>query len=189
MSSSANKKAAAGRTAERTAGKKTARRASLGADTFFMRYAYPCSQNLVMLDLVPKKEYDLFEKMFQEGKPLPRAFVERIFHAAFRRIKEVARDMGIKDHWDIRVLRRYWHEFHNKYIDAGDGNYGRQPKTFCELCKVYTAKIADKKDRVFVVTYTHEGKLQARTVVSDQLPQADIGDTIRIHSGYAIEFA
>ena len=153
-----------------------------------MRYAYPCSQNLLMLNLVSKKDYERFEEMMQEGKLLPRPFAEKIFHAAFRRIREVAKDMGIKDAWDIKVLMRYWHEMHNKYIDAGDGNYGKQPKTFCDLCKVYAARVVDKRDRVFVVTYTDGGKPQTRTVVSDQLLEADIGDTIRIHSGYAVEF-
>lgn len=158
-----------------------------------MRYAYPCSHNLMALELVSEKDYEKFERMVSEGKPLPRDFAERIFHAAFRRIAETAQKLGIKDVWDMHVLKQYWHHEHNKYIGAGDGNYGKQPKTFCDLCKVYIAEIREKKQAegkvFFVVQYNYEGKTQTRIVLADQLPDAAAGDKIMIHSGYAVELA
>ena len=162
-------------------------------DEFFMRYAYPCSHNLMALDLVSESDYAKFEKMVSGGKPLPRDFAERIFHAAFRRIRETAQKMKINGVWDMRVLTQYWHAEHNRYIGAGDGNYGRQPKMFCDLCKVYIAEIREKKQTegktFFVVQYPYEGSTQTRIVLADQLPEAGVGDKIRIHSGYAVEFA
>lgn len=157
-------------------------REEISPERYFLKYAYPCVNNLQHENKISKKDASNLEKLLFENKNITRDYLETCFPSAFRRIKEVAKGMN-KDCWDMEVLRKYWLSEHNKFIDLGDGDYAKATPTFRELCKVHKAKVIDKKEKVLTVNYDNT----IRKVFATLIPDVHIGDKVSVHLAYAIE--
>ncbi|GBE19598.1 hypothetical protein BMS3Abin17_00322 [archaeon BMS3Abin17] len=156
----------------------------VNSQEYFFKYAFPCANVLVENNKLDKKEFEKFKELFISGRVPSKEELESVFVAAFRRIKKLAERMG-RNHWDLEVMKEYWHKNHNEVIDGGEGNYAPAPETFKDFCKVHKAEIIEKKDKMLVVRYDDK----ERAVFDTLVPDAKIGDIVRIHHAYAIEIA
>ncbi|MBU2633678.1 MAG: HypC/HybG/HupF family hydrogenase formation chaperone [Nanoarchaeota archaeon] len=149
---------------------------------YFLRYALPCSRILVDIHRLPKEEQEELESKLKNKQELNKEELEKIFTAAFKRIKELANKMK-KDYWDMEVIKKYWLEEHNKYIEKGDGYYGKAGNDFKEICKVHKAKVIEINKNILTVSYNNK----TRKVFSDLTPDVKIDNIVTIHHGFAIE--
>ena len=157
----------------------------MSPERYFLMYAFPCVRNLLHEDKISKKDASTLESVLFENRKIERTYMEFCFPNAFRRIKIIANEMN-KDYWNIDVLKKYWLEEHNKFIDEGDGAYAYATPTFKELCKVRKAEVAeivDKKRSIILINY--DGF--SRRVFSTLLPNVSKGDKVTVHLAYAIE--
>jgi hypothetical protein len=152
------------------------------SEQYFLRYALPCSYVLVDQKRLSKEAQEELRSRLLNDKNISKEELENTFTAAFRRIKELAEKMN-KDHWDIEVIKKYWLEEHNKYIDKDDGMYSKFSKNFKELCKVYKAEVIEINKNILTVSYNDK----TRKVFSDLIPNVKLNDKVTIHQGYAIE--
>jgi hydrogenase maturation factor len=151
-------------------------------ETYFLRYAYPC-----LFVIKQRGEIDdaLMEKLrlaAVKDEPVDRFLLEKIFFRAFKRMKNVAKELR-KDVWDIEVIKDYFIGRHNLMIDAGLETYEKAPESLKKLCKVSEGKIVAIKKGALVVDLGNE----RRPVNSDFVPDAKIGDKVTVHYGYAVE--
>ncbi len=152
------------------------------AEQIFLRYSFPCAHKLVEMGSITKEQFSELEKATLENKSLDRSKLMMLFPAAFRRLAEVAGKLH-RDIWDEGLIRDYFINYHNEYIDERDGNYKYFGETFCNFCKVHQGEVMEKIDS-FLKVKVPGGNMD---VLSDLLPDADVGDRITIHQGYAIE--
>ncbi len=151
-------------------------------ERYFLKYAYPCIGNLMHDKKLSKEDAQNLECLLTEHKPISREYLKSCFPSAFRRIKQVAGEMKM-DYWSVAVLRKYWLEEHNRFIDAGEGDYAKATPSFKELCKVYEAKVIARKDNLLTVSY--DGV--KRKVLATLVPEAREGDTVTVHLAFAVE--
>lgn len=151
-------------------------------ELYFLKYAFSCAEVLVQNKTITEEKYQEIRTNAINNKIMSKEELSKIFPAAMRRLSEVAEKMK-KDIWNIEVLRKYFLEEHNDYIDKGDGMYGVFPKSFCESCKVKTGIILKKEESTYKVKINNE----ERKVLSELFPNANVGDKIAIHKGYAME--
>ncbi len=157
----------------------------ISPERYFLRYAFPCVRNLIHEDKISKKDASTLESILFENRKIDRAYMESCFPNAFRRIKIISKEMN-KDYWNIDVLKKYWLEAHNKFIDEGDGRYAFATTSYKDLCKVHKAEVAeivDKKRSIILINY--DGV--SRRVFSTLLPNVSKGDKVTVHLAYAIE--
>ncbi len=152
------------------------------AEEYFFRYAYPCSDMLIRIGRLDKERKEILDKEFKSNVIPTKLELEECFPEAFRRIKKIAKEMR-RDYWDIYVIKKYFREYHNKFIDANDGYYARLPKTIKDVCKVHVAEVLDVKDNILVVKYDHKEK----SVINKFIKDIKIRDKVTIHFGFAIE--
>lgn len=152
---------------------------------YFLRYAFPCMGNLVQKGKLSEDKYKELELKLLNNQDLDRNELERIFPNAFKRLKEVAANIGAKDYWNYKVLKQYFLEEHNNYIMLGKDEYSNIPDSLKELCKVYKAKVVDigPKKEILTVKYNNT----KRKVLAKLVPNVKIGDKVTVHQGYAIE--
>ena len=150
-------------------------------ETYFLRYAYPCAFVIRQRAEIDDSLLEKLRKAAVNDEPVERELIEKIFFRAFRRIKKIAEELS-KDCWDKEIIKEYFVNRHNKLIDAGIEEYSKAPKTLRELCKVYKAKVVEKKGDVIIVEYNSK----RRPVLSDFV-KAEVGDEVMIHYGYAVE--
>ena len=151
-------------------------------EEYFFRYAYPCSDMLVKLGKLDKERKKILDTEFESNVIPTKLELEECFPEAFRRIKQIAREMN-RDYWDMVVIKKYFTEEHNKFIDANDGTYAKLPDTIKNICKVYVAEILDVKGNILVVKYDHK----ERSVINKYIEDVKKGDKVTIHFGFAVE--
>ena len=151
-------------------------------EQYFLRYSFPCAHVLLEMGSIDEKKFEELRQNVLENKQMNRTELMMIFPSAFRRISEVATKMN-KDIWDMEVIKNYFLEQHNDYIEKRDGNYKQFGSHFGDFCKVYKGKVIGKEEDILIVQYGE----RVRNVLSDILPDAKIGDTITIHQGFAVE--
>lgn len=154
----------------------------LTAEQCFLRYAFPCAHVLLQQGRITKEQYAGLESAFYENRILPRDMLEQLFPAAFRRIKAMANG---RDYWAVEIIREYFISYHNKCIDAGDGNYAAAPKEFREFCKVRLCTVLAKEGETLLVDM---GGVKKR-VIGKILPGAKVGDKVYVHQAVAVEIA
>lgn len=159
-----------------------ARETEMSAEEYFLRYAYPCINNLVHKKRLSVENASSLEKLLFEKKTIARDYLESCFPEAFRRIKDVAKQMK-KPYWDISVIKKYWEEEHSNFIDSGDGEYSKATASFRDLCKVHKAEVVAKKDNILTVRYDHT----KRNVFATLVPYIKAGDKVTVHLAFAIE--
>ena len=160
----------------------------------FFKYAFPCSQVLLQQGKITKEEYEDLKKKFLDCGAPEREILERVFSAAFVRIKKLASEQN-KDYWDFEVINEYWENYHNKIIDEGEGIYGKAPESFKDLCKIHEAEVVERKGNMLIVRYSGDGSRdedrsrdETERVIFDTLVKdAKVGDKVKIHYGYGVE--
>lgn len=155
----------------------------LTPEQYFLKYSFPCAHVLLEMGSINQEKFDDLKKHTINNEPMDRIELMMLFPAAFRRMTEVAEKMK-KDVWDITVIRKYFQEEHNNYIDEKDGNYGKFNTEFRDFCKVYKAKIINKEEDVLTVEY---GGNRTRNVLNHILEDSEVGDIVTIHQGFAVE--
>ncbi len=153
------------------------------AEECFFRYAYPCSDMLVKLGKLSKESKRLLDSEFESNIIPTKLELEEAFPAAFRRIKIIAEKMNKQDYWDLVVIKSYFREEHNNFIDINDGTYAKLPQTIKDICKVYTAEVVNIKGNILVVKYDHK----ERSVINKFIEDIEVGDKVTIHFGFAVE--
>nr|MCK4930291.1 HypC/HybG/HupF family hydrogenase formation chaperone [Nanoarchaeota archaeon] len=155
----------------------------MSAERYFLKYAYPCSLVLVDMGEITDKKRKELEKKLLNNEPIDRTELEEIFTAAFRRLKEIAKEMK-KDYWDLEVIKEYFFgEKHNDFIDKQDGMYAEFSPTIRGLCKVHKAEVVEKREDILTVKY---GSI-ARNVFATLVPNVKVGDKVTVHWAFAIE--
>jgi len=151
-------------------------------EKYFFNYAFPCAQIKVKLHSLRPEEYNILRNMFFENKCPSKEELEKVFQAAFRRLNKLAEELG-KQVWDMETLKQYWEINHNQVIDQGEGMYDIASSEFKDLCKIHIAEIIHKKDNKLIVKYSD----RTRAVFSFLVPDAKVGEKVRIHFDYAVE--
>jgi hydrogenase maturation factor len=152
----------------------------MNVEHYFLRYAFPCAYIVKNLGEIDEDEFEFLKDCAINLKPISKDRLEKIFYRAFEKISKYT-----KEYWDIVVMEKYFKEWHNQEIDKGVGYYATAPAHIKKLSKVYKAKILDKKFNTFLVEYP-EGQ---RRVFDDFVKDAQVGDFVFIHFGYAVEMA
>lgn len=155
---------------------------NMAPEQYFLKYALPCSYVLVEQKRLSKEQQRNLENKLLNNESISREELEKSFPEAFRRINELAL-RSKKDPWSIEVIRKYWIEEHNKYIDKGEGMYSKFSNEFKEICKVHKAKVIEIKDNILTVSYDKK----TRKVLSNLIPNVKLNKIVTIHQGYAIE--
>ena len=147
-------------------------------ERYFFKFAFPCAQVKLKLGSLTKEKYDKLEQTFLQNGTPTKEELEKTFPPAFRRIKKLS-----DDYWNPEIIKKYWEQNHNEVIDQGDGMYGIASEEFRDLCKIHTAEILKIDGDKLIVMYNNK----TRTVSNFLIPNATIGDKVRIHFAYAIE--
>ena len=58
-----------------------------------------------------------------------------VVSGVFAQGREVAKELN-KDYRSLEVIKQYFLEDHNDFIDAGDGTYGKMPESFCDVVQL-----------------------------------------------------
>lgn len=174
----------------------------VSVEIYFLRFAFPCAHISVERGRLSARRYNRLRKIAIDGR-LPedmarkdfRREVEAVFEPAFRRIKVMMAESGMKGTvWKREVFEKYFLEDHNRLIDAGTEDYSKAPKVLRELCKVKKGRVisdrAEKSEKGnwFVqVEFEDGGK---RTVIADFLGKRALGlrkrDAVYVHHGYVV---
>ncbi|MBW2971074.1 HypC/HybG/HupF family hydrogenase formation chaperone [Candidatus Woesearchaeota archaeon] len=154
------------------------------SETYFFKYAFPCTQVLLDQGKIDQATFQKLKLMHDTHQIPDRKTLENTYKSAFRRLKMIAKRKD-KDYWDIEVIKKYFLEDHNIFINLGEGDYANFPTELKELCKVYVAEIVDKNGDILTVRYPNT-QTQSK-VVGKELPEAKVGDKVTIHLGFAVE--
>ena len=147
-------------------------------EIYFLRYAFPCSHVLCKIRKeISEEEYKKIERAAIKGIILDRKYLEKVFFRAFERIEKIAAELKTSK-WDINVLREYFVERHNAFV-----NSSVNPEKFKELCRVHKAKIIEVKENPLTVKYNNK----KREVKKVYVPDAEKNDIVTIHYNYAVE--
>ncbi len=151
-------------------------------EEYFFKYSFPCAQSKLYSGDLDKEDYDKLNNLFLQRKFPDKETLERIFPVAFGRLQRLADRMG-KSKWDLEVLEKYWREVHNELVDRDEGMYFDGSERLKDLCRVYIAKVIEKKGDKLVVSYNNKKRIVSGFLV----PEAGTGNFIRIHYFHAIE--
>jgi len=152
-------------------------------ERYFLKYAYPCSFVLVDLGKITDEKRKELEQKLLTNEPVDREELESIFKAAFKRLKEIAKQED-KDYWDLDVIKEYFFgEKHNDFIDKQDGMYAEVSPTIRGLCKVHKAEVTERRENVLTVKY--DGI--SRNIFATLVPDVKVGDKVSVHWAFAIE--
>ena len=150
--------------------------------SYFLRYAFSCAQVLRDQNQMTEAEYERIYQAALRDEEIPLPELERLFPAAFRRLNIIAKREG-KPIYDEKIIKEYFPQDHNDFIDKGDGTYGQAPKWFCELCKVKQVNVLETKtieNQLFL-------KVDKNRWVQSPFFKAIVGDIVVIHHNYAVE--
>jgi hypothetical protein len=156
-------------------------------EILFMKYSVPCAQVLVTIGKITEKKFQELKEKTRKEEPMEKEELEKIFEAAFRRIKDLAKRMG-KDPWDEDVIIKYFRgQEHNQYIDDGEGAYGKVDDRFKERCKVRVGKIRNIKKIESNTILEVEIDNEIRIVFGDLIKEPKVGEAVTVHQFYACE--
>lgn len=127
---------------------------SITPQQYFLRYAFPCAYVLCDLGKLEKSVHERLKDVAINNKDISFDELEKYFPEAFRRMSIVSKKKNLPVH-SIELIKEYFLVDHADFIDAGDGTYGKMPKSFCEFCKVKKKVVLDKKivdNKLFVQT-------------------------------------
>lgn len=151
-------------------------------EAYFLRYAMPCAFIIRDLGEISDSELDELEEAAVSGKKLHRERLEKVFYRGFEKLKRFA---GLGDPWDIEIIRKYFHEQHNREIEKREGYYADCGEMQRELSKVRKAVIKEVRGMFYIVEFGQ----QKRNVFSKLVPGLGLGDGVIIHFFFAVEKA
>ena len=163
-------------------------------EVIFLKYAFPCSTVLRQRNEITQEMLNKLEDAAINNKVISREVLEKIYFRAISRMKVLANERN-KDYFSEDLIREYFTKRHNDILDghiSGKNNDmgidvdKNTPSSLRHLCKVFKAKVIEKKEDYYIVEYDNNKK---RPVLNSLLPDAKIGDVITIHYGYAVEEA
>ncbi len=163
-------------------------------EDLFLKYAFPCTIVKVARKEITQQEYESLEQAAKGNQPVSRAMLEKTYPAAVARMKAVAEEKG-QVYFSVENIRDYFLGRHNELLQGTFHPNKQQgppldqnlPQAIRELCLITTGKIVKKGETFYVVKFTAGEQTKRRTVSNDLLPNAGIGDVVRIHYGYAVE--
>ncbi|MFA5857025.1 MAG: hypothetical protein WC867_06700 [Candidatus Pacearchaeota archaeon] len=156
---------------------------NLSVEYFFFSYAFPALEKCT--DRLTKEEISKYEDM-AVGKESPsKEELEKLFPKSFERIKKYAEKLKIKNHWDIKVIKGYWYEEHNRIIDSGESGYNKTPSQLRKPCKVDFAMIT-KPRASFAEVKVKKNKDLKRAINYLNLHLFE-NEYVTIHLGHIIE--
>lgn len=151
-------------------------------EQYFFRYAFPCAEVLLQTKRIDQKRFDELKSAIDRGATPSREVLEDTFRTAFENMKGIAKREG-KDHWDISVIRRYFEEGHNMFIDSGGGYFGKSPESIKDMCRIKEAVVGSIIGDAVKVKYGSKERM-CRNIYRLGLKK---GDKVRMHYGYIIE--
>lgn len=163
-------------------------------EILFLKYAFPCSTVLKQRNEITQDMLDKLEDAAINNKVISREILEKIYFRAISRMKVLAKERN-KDYFSEELIREYFTKRHNEILDGhvtGKNNDmgidvdKNTPNALRHLCKVFKARIIEKKENYYIVEYDNK---KIRPVLNSLLPNAKVNDTIMIHYGYAVEEA
>ena len=153
------------------------------AEECFLRYAFPCAYILEERGEISKEELHGLKKSLYSGEVISREDLQKIFHRAYDRIQRYA---GRENIWDTKLIRKYFREGHNDYIDQGDGDYKKFEPEFREFCKVFRGAVVNEielKGKYFVEVVCGNRRIKA----FNDLVRAKKGDVVYVHQNMVAE--
>ena len=153
-------------------------------ENYFLRYAFPCAFIIKQRGEISQEEYDKLLDTAINNKSVEREELEKIFFRAFKYINELAKEKN-RAKWDFSIIKEYFLKRHNELIEQGRDMYKNAPKTLRDLSKVNEAEIINKKSNILEVKFNNKKRFVSNVFV----PEAKIGDKVRIHYGFAVELA
>jgi len=157
----------------------------MNKETYFFSYAFPCLFQKLLLKKITNKEYEILKEEYSRDESPKKSELEKLFPSAFQRIKSLAERKGIKNYWNLNLIKEYWaiDGEHNRLIEEKEGEYADLPADFCNLCRIRLAKILNIKGENLLVKIKNE----IREVNGIKIKDARIGDYVTVHFHYAIE--
>ena len=144
----------------------------------FLRYALPCSDELVGKNVVAQERIDSLMKLVSENK-LPEEGAENIFKVGIAMCTVIAMKEGKKT-IDSDVIRQYFLMEHNRAVDE----QFQLRKDFNHVeCKTYAGKVV-KVEANSALVRTPIGIKNCRTDFARNLKE---GDNVAVHFGFAVE--
>jgi hypothetical protein len=138
-------------------------------EVYFLRYAFPCARVLVdFRKTLSEEEFEKMQKAVENDTPMPREYLEKVFHHAVKGLKKLNEDF-----WDVEVIREYFCEGHEEMLSED------LPATVKKLCVVKPGKLVKEIKGYFRADL---GGGDVRVVVP-LYKDAKVGDTAMIHYG------
>ncbi|MBW2997072.1 hypothetical protein KY349_01885 [Candidatus Woesearchaeota archaeon] len=142
-------------------------------EVYFLRYAFPCARVLVdFRKSISEEEYEQMKEAVDNDTPMPRDYLEKVFHKAIEGMKRIDSDF-----WNIKTIKKYFCEGHEAMLSKD------LPQTVKRLCVVKPGKLV-KEFKGFFRVDLGEGDVR---IVAPLYKDAKVGDTAMIHYGYAVE--
>lgn len=149
-------------------------------EQYFLKYSYPTAQTLYEMGSISDKKLAEIKKHVLSDKSLSRTELMMLFPSTFVRIVKLADEMK-KEVWDIKVMKSYFMDKHNSYVD--EIVTSDLTKNVSDFRKVFKGRIIVKDGDMLTVEYED----RHRQVLSDLVPDAKPGDKVTIHQGFAVE--
>ena len=138
--------------------------------------------------------FDELEHAVVQNKRVKREVLEKIYFRAITRMKALARELHT-DYFSETCIRHYFRIRHNELLDGMFTNLGDKgididknaPPALKNLCKVFKSKIIKKTDDYYIVEYFDNDLRKTRPALRSLVPNANVGDEVMIHYGYAVE--
>lgn len=168
--------------------------AKMNPEILFLKYAFPCTIVKVARKEISRQEYESLELAAKKNQPVARDILEKTYPGAVQRMKAVAKEKG-QVYFSEENIRDYFLGRHNELLqgtfkpnkEQGPALDENLPQAIRELCLITTGKIVKKGEIFYVVEFSAGKQIKRRTVSNDLLSDAQLGDIIRIHYGYAVE--
>jgi hypothetical protein len=142
-------------------------------EKYLLRYAFPCAINKLVAKKITQAEYDRMKEAFESGAGMPREFLERVYTDAIPELRQMA-----GDYWRVEVMRAYFWNRHNFTVPA------EYPQEFRELCEIRSGTLEQSRDDGKFVVLLETGH---RRLITAVYPAPQLGDTVMVHYGYAVE--
>lgn len=168
--------------------------AKMMPEILFLKYAFPCTIVKVARKEITQQEYESLELAAKTNQPITRELLEKTYPGAVQRMKAGAQEKR-QVYFSEENIRDYFLGRHNELLQGTFKPNPQQgppldenlPQAIRELCLITTGKIVKKGETFYVVEFMLKNQQKRRAVVNDLLPDAQLGDIVRIHYGYAVE--
>ncbi|HLC98975.1 MAG TPA: hypothetical protein VJC00_03145 [Candidatus Nanoarchaeia archaeon] len=154
----------------------------MNPEQYFFRYAWPCTEMLLIRKKISEVRYKELKFSAESNITPSRKILEDTYKTAISQLKKIS-----SDYWHIPVIRKYFLEEHNRFIDSGEPEIAKCTPAQRELCKVYTGVVGEvKKAGDYDVVIVRYGKSERRCINLYGL-ELKKGDAVTVHYNFVIE--